>query len=105
MEAIHVSPFTNTLIWPTRHESFIQESAVSLGYSPCRCESTWGTVSDVTHCALSMNLSFRILQAIAQSHPEKSGVFKSDLDKSLPRVLEVQAALVRLKQLCINGEL
>lgn len=44
----------------------------------------------------------RILQAIAQSHPEKSGVFKSDLDKSLPRVLDVQAALVRLKQLCIN---
>ncbi|XP_069758455.1 myotubularin-related protein 10 isoform X4 [Narcine bancroftii] len=44
----------------------------------------------------------RILKAIAQSHPEKSEVFKSDLDKMLPRVSEVQAALVRLKQLCIH---
>ncbi|XP_067829528.1 myotubularin-related protein 10 isoform X2 [Heptranchias perlo] len=44
----------------------------------------------------------RILKAIAQSHPQKSEVFKSDLDKSLPSVPEVQAALVKLKQLCIN---
>ncbi|XP_062927161.1 myotubularin-related protein 10 isoform X2 [Mobula hypostoma] len=44
----------------------------------------------------------RILKAIAQSHPQKSEVFKSDLDKSLPKVSEVQLALVRLKQLCIH---
>ncbi|XP_020377136.1 myotubularin-related protein 10 isoform X1 [Rhincodon typus] len=44
----------------------------------------------------------RILKAIAQSHPDKSEVFKSDLDKSLPNISEVQAALMRLKQLCIN---
>ncbi|XP_038644624.1 myotubularin-related protein 10-like, partial [Scyliorhinus canicula] len=44
----------------------------------------------------------RILKAIAQSHPEKSEVFKSDLDKNLPSISEVQAALVRLKQMCIN---
>ncbi|XP_067871762.1 myotubularin-related protein 10 isoform X2 [Heterodontus francisci] len=44
----------------------------------------------------------RILKAIAQSHPEKSEVFKSDLDKSLPSISDVQTALVRLKQLCIN---
>eukprot|EP00062_Callorhinchus_milii_P002620 gi/632939205/ref/XP_007908180.1/ PREDICTED: myotubularin-related protein 10 [Callorhinchus milii] len=44
----------------------------------------------------------RILKAITQSHPQRSEVFKSDLDKTLPSLQEIQAAFHRLKQLCIS---
>ncbi|XP_075391990.1 myotubularin-related protein 10 [Tenrec ecaudatus] len=44
----------------------------------------------------------RICNAIIKSHPQRSDVYKSDLDKVLPNIQEVQAAFVKLKQLCIN---
>lgn len=45
----------------------------------------------------------RICNAITRSHPLRSDVYKSDLDKSLPNIQEIQAAHVKLKQLCVNG--
>ncbi|XP_016783344.1 myotubularin-related protein 10 isoform X4 [Pan troglodytes] len=44
----------------------------------------------------------RICNAITKSHPQRSDVYKSDLDKTLPNIQEVQAAFVKLKQLCVN---
>ncbi|KAM8784025.1 myotubularin-related protein 10 isoform 2-T2 [Rhynchonycteris naso] len=44
----------------------------------------------------------RICTAITKSHPQRSDVYKSDLDKTLPSIQEVQAAFVKLKQLCVN---
>ncbi|XP_054858528.1 myotubularin-related protein 10 isoform X1 [Eublepharis macularius] len=44
----------------------------------------------------------RICNAITRSHPQRSDVYKSDLDKSLPAIHEVQAAFLKLKQLCVN---
>lgn len=46
---------------------------------------------------------FRICNAVTKSHPQRSDVHKSDLDKALPSVQDTQAAFVRLKQLCVNG--
>lgn len=46
---------------------------------------------------------FRICNAVTKSHPQRSDVYKSDLDKTLPSIQETQAAFVRLKQLCVNG--
>lgn len=40
---------------------------------------------------------------MTKSHPQRSDVYKSDLDKALPSVQDTQAAFVRLKQLCVNG--
>lgn len=45
----------------------------------------------------------RICNAITKSHPQRSDVYKSDLDKTLPNIQEIQAAFVKLKQLCVNG--
>uniref|UniRef100_A0A7N4PK28 Myotubularin-related protein 10 n=1 Tax=Sarcophilus harrisii TaxID=9305 RepID=A0A7N4PK28_SARHA len=44
----------------------------------------------------------RICNAITKSHPQRSDVYKSDLDKNLPSIQEIQAAFVKLKQLCVN---
>ncbi|CAH7333861.1 myotubularin-related protein 10 [Phodopus roborovskii] len=44
----------------------------------------------------------RICNAITKSHPQRSDVYKLDLDKTLPSIQEVQAAFVKLKQLCVN---
>uniref|UniRef100_A0A8C0LDD0 Myotubularin-related protein 10 n=1 Tax=Canis lupus dingo TaxID=286419 RepID=A0A8C0LDD0_CANLU len=44
----------------------------------------------------------RICNAITKSHPQRSDVYKSDLDKTLPNIQEIQAAFVKLKQLCVN---
>ncbi|PKU41446.1 hypothetical protein llap_8254 [Limosa lapponica baueri] len=44
----------------------------------------------------------RICNAITRSHPLRSDVYKSDLDKCLPNIQEIQAAHVKLKQLCVN---
>lgn len=46
----------------------------------------------------------RICNAITKSHPQRSDVYKSDLDKTLPNIQEIQAAFVKLKQLCVNGD-
>ncbi|KAM5291276.1 myotubularin-related protein 10 isoform 1-T1 [Glossophaga mutica] len=44
----------------------------------------------------------RVCNAVTKSHPQRSDVYKSDLDKTLPSIQEVQAAFVKLKQLCVN---
>uniref|UniRef100_K7GFQ1 Myotubularin-related protein 10 n=1 Tax=Pelodiscus sinensis TaxID=13735 RepID=K7GFQ1_PELSI len=44
----------------------------------------------------------RICNAITRSHPQRSDVYKSDLDKCLPNIQEIQAAFIKLKQLCVN---
>ncbi|XP_054693387.1 myotubularin-related protein 10 isoform X2 [Grus americana] len=44
----------------------------------------------------------RICNAITRSHPLRSDVYKSDLDKCLPNIQEIQAAHIKLKQLCVN---
>ncbi|XP_006167300.1 myotubularin-related protein 10 isoform X2 [Tupaia chinensis] len=44
----------------------------------------------------------RICNAVTKSHPQRSDVYRSDLDKALPTLQEIQAAFVRLKQLCVD---
>ncbi|XP_010636519.1 myotubularin-related protein 10 isoform X3 [Fukomys damarensis] len=44
----------------------------------------------------------RICNAITKSHPQRTDVYKSDLDKTLPNIQDIQAAFVKLKQLCVN---
>ncbi|XP_030432697.1 myotubularin-related protein 10 [Gopherus evgoodei] len=44
----------------------------------------------------------RICNAITRSHPQRSDVHKSDLDKCLPNIQEIQVAFIKLKQLCVN---
>ncbi|XP_061451993.1 myotubularin-related protein 10 isoform X2 [Rhineura floridana] len=44
----------------------------------------------------------RICNAVTRSHPQRSDVYKSGLDKSLPNIQEIQAAFLKLKQLCVN---
>ncbi|KAL1271405.1 hypothetical protein QQF64_030421 [Cirrhinus molitorella] len=43
----------------------------------------------------------RISSTITKSHPLRSDVFKSDLDKNLPNIQDIQAALLKLRQTCV----
>ncbi|XP_043934641.1 myotubularin-related protein 10 isoform X2 [Protopterus annectens] len=44
----------------------------------------------------------RICHAITRSHPQRNDVYRLLLDKTLPNIQEIQAAFVKLKQLCVN---
>ncbi|MGH0153067.1 UNVERIFIED_CONTAM: hypothetical protein FKN15_058836 [Acipenser sinensis] len=59
--------------------------------------------SDWRVCTINESyvISLRICNAITRSHPQRSDVYKSDLDKSLPTIKDVQAAFVRLKHICV----
>lgn len=46
----------------------------------------------------------RIFTAITKSHPQRSEVIKSDLDKCLPTILDIQCAFVKIRQICVIGE-
>ncbi|XP_062327111.1 myotubularin-related protein 10 [Osmerus eperlanus] len=46
-------------------------------------------------------LEQRINSAITKSHPQRSDVLRSDLDKSLPTIQDIQAAFVRVRQICV----
>lgn len=46
----------------------------------------------------------RICSAVIKSHPMRSNILKTDLNKSLPGIQEIQTALVKLRQICVIGE-
>ncbi|XP_056870092.1 myotubularin-related protein 10 isoform X2 [Takifugu flavidus] len=43
----------------------------------------------------------RIFTAITKSHPQYSDVIKSDLDKCLPSLQDVQSAFIKVRQICV----
>ncbi|MBN3275705.1 MTMRA protein, partial [Polyodon spathula] len=58
-------------------------------------------MSSIKDMVQQRKLDQRICNAVTRSHPQRSDVYKSDLDKSLPTVQDVQAAFVRLKHICV----
>ncbi|XP_067341725.1 myotubularin-related protein 10 isoform X2 [Channa argus] len=43
----------------------------------------------------------RIYTAITKSHPQRSEIFLSDVDKCLPNIQDIQTAFVKLRQICV----
>ncbi|CAG5855811.1 myotubularin-related protein 10 isoform 1-T2 [Menidia menidia] len=43
----------------------------------------------------------RIFTAITKSHPQRSEVIRSDLDKCLPHIQDIQSAFVKIRQICV----
>ncbi|KAL2077142.1 hypothetical protein ACEWY4_026646 [Coilia grayii] len=58
-------------------------------------------MSSISDPQQQRKLDQRICTAITKSHPQRSDVLKSDLDKQLPNIQEVQAALLKLRQACV----
>ncbi|KAL6461415.1 hypothetical protein MHYP_G00295590 [Metynnis hypsauchen] len=58
-------------------------------------------MSSITEPQQQRKLDQRICSAIIKSHPLRSDVLKTDLDKSLPNIQEIQTALVKLRQICV----
>ncbi|XP_041929514.1 myotubularin-related protein 10 isoform X1 [Alosa sapidissima] len=58
-------------------------------------------MSSISDPQQQRKLDQRISSAITKSHPQRSDVLKSDLDKQLPNIQEVQAALAKLRQVCV----
>ncbi|KAM4630633.1 myotubularin-related protein 10 [Polymixia lowei] len=46
-------------------------------------------------------LDQRILTAITKSHPQRGDVFRSDVQKSLPNIQDIQSAFVKVRQICV----
>lgn len=46
----------------------------------------------------------RIFTAITKSHPQFSEVIKSDLEKCLPSLQDIQSAFIKVRQICVVGE-
>ncbi|TRY82230.1 hypothetical protein DNTS_023870, partial [Danionella cerebrum] len=58
-------------------------------------------MSNVTDTLQQRKVEQRISSAITKSHPLRSDVFKTDLDKNLPNIQDIQAALQKLRQICV----
>lgn len=43
----------------------------------------------------------KVFTAITKSHPQRSEVFKSDLDKCLPNIQDIQTAFIKIRQICV----
>lgn len=46
----------------------------------------------------------RVFTAVTKSHPHRNDVVKSDLDKCLPSIQDVQCAFAKVRQICVVGE-
>ncbi|TNN87525.1 Myotubularin-related protein 10 [Liparis tanakae] len=46
-------------------------------------------------------ISPRVFSAITKSHPQRSEVFKSELDKCLPNIQDIQTAFIKIRQICV----
>uniref|UniRef100_A0AAY4CVQ6 Myotubularin phosphatase domain-containing protein n=1 Tax=Denticeps clupeoides TaxID=299321 RepID=A0AAY4CVQ6_9TELE len=58
-------------------------------------------MSSICDVQQQRKLDQRVSSAITKSHPQRSEVLTSDLDKTLPSIQEVQAALIKLRQSCV----
>ncbi|KAM9861355.1 myotubularin-related protein 10 [Aulostomus maculatus] len=43
----------------------------------------------------------RVFTAIMKSHPQRNEVFRSDLDKCLPNIQDIQSSFVKIRQICV----
>nr|XP_020466468.1 myotubularin-related protein 10 [Monopterus albus] len=46
-------------------------------------------------------IEHKLFSAITKSHPQCSEVFRSDLDKCLPNIQDIQSAFLKIRQICI----
>ncbi|KAJ8340479.1 hypothetical protein SKAU_G00351120 [Synaphobranchus kaupii] len=58
-------------------------------------------MANISDPAQQRKLDQRICNAITKSHPKRGDVLKSDLDKALPSIQDIQAAFLRLRQICV----
>ncbi|XP_006628855.3 myotubularin-related protein 10 [Lepisosteus oculatus] len=58
-------------------------------------------MSSIRDVVQQRKIDQRICTAITKSHPQRSDVFKCDLDKNLPAIQDIQAAFVKLRQICV----
>ncbi|XP_061101789.1 myotubularin-related protein 10-like isoform X2 [Conger conger] len=58
-------------------------------------------MANISDPAQQRKLDQRICNAITKSHPKRGDVLKSDLDKALPNIQDIQAAFLRLRQICV----
>ncbi|XP_029316251.1 myotubularin-related protein 10 isoform X2 [Cottoperca gobio] len=56
------------------------------------------SISDPLH---QRKIEQKIFTAITKSHPQRSEVVKSDLDKILPNILDIQSSFVKVRQICV----
>ncbi|KAJ8247893.1 hypothetical protein GJAV_G00251770 [Gymnothorax javanicus] len=58
-------------------------------------------MASISDPAQQRKLNQRICNAITKSHPRRGDVLQSDLDKALPNIQDIQAAFLRLRQICV----
>ncbi|KAJ8249173.1 hypothetical protein GJAV_G00231960 [Gymnothorax javanicus] len=58
-------------------------------------------MASIREPAQQRKLDQRICAGIMKSHPRRCEALKADLDKALPNIQEIQAAFVRLRQVCV----
>ncbi|XP_064192444.1 myotubularin-related protein 10-like isoform X2 [Anguilla rostrata] len=58
-------------------------------------------MANISDPAQQRKLDQRICNAVTKSHPKRGEVLKFDLDKALPNIQDIQAAFVRLRQICV----
>ncbi|XP_029900992.1 myotubularin-related protein 10 [Myripristis murdjan] len=58
-------------------------------------------MASITDQLQQRKIDQRICTGITKSHPQRSDVLRSDLDKALPNIQEIQSAFVKVRQICV----
>lgn len=58
-------------------------------------------MASISDPAQQRKLDQRINSAVTKSHPQRGEVLRADLDKTLPSVQDIQAAFVKVRQICV----
>ncbi|KAG7274275.1 hypothetical protein CRUP_037202 [Coryphaenoides rupestris] len=58
-------------------------------------------MANITDLLQQKRIDQRICNAIIKSHPQRSEVHKSDLDKGLPSIQDIHSSLVKIRQICV----
>ncbi|KAM6981235.1 myotubularin-related protein 10 [Aplochiton taeniatus] len=58
-------------------------------------------MASISNALQQRKVDQRICSAVTKSHPQRSDVLKFDLDKNLPSIQDIQAAFVKVRQICV----
>ncbi|XP_034046158.1 myotubularin-related protein 10 isoform X2 [Thalassophryne amazonica] len=84
-----------------RYSDFFSDQRIPLWCWNHRNGSALVRMARVSDPLQQKKIDQRICTAITKSHPQHSEVVKSELDKSLPNIQEIQSAFVKIRQICV----
>ncbi|XP_056233285.1 myotubularin-related protein 10 [Seriola aureovittata] len=84
-----------------RHSLFFTDNRIPLWCWNHPNGSALVRMASICDPAQQKKIEQKVFNAITKSHPQRSDVFRYDLDKCLPNIQDIQSAFVKARQICV----